>query len=488
MAEAYDTRGARRRALAALAASSSPSTPSTPLALKDLPNDVLVSVFVASKDPHWVRHTIPLVCKAWTELYLSKDASPLHEKLVVDFLKEAVTSRGEKWLDDEEEEEKEVQEGSLSEEEEEGGSQSEGDDESGVGDDVWSDAADADESTDADDGDGGDDESEEKSQSQCTWPASFPVVHASRVIAWAARRADSVRTLSVGGGVNGAFRDFSSEDLGALVAVLSPCLDNILVDFGRCDLEARPLWEALRDSVAPAGRLRALLVKGSFDDPGFEACAEALGTRQLSGSLQCLELRTLFFEYKVGPDSGLPRFPESFWGLTELEALYLIGHFAITALPAGIASLQKLKETKIVCNLHSLPKELGELTGLMMLDVGFNKRLGVTLPLEEAFPAELGRLKSLRVLGLQCCYLRTIPAFVGDLESLEGLDLSLNYNLRIDAPLDFLVNGCPRLRVVNFWKGPIGATWPPVSLGHLQAFEAKLLAKNPNAKVSYDEG
>ena len=58
--------------------------------LNDLPNDLLVSVFVTVRDLHWVRHTIPLVCKAWNELYRSQDASPLHETLEVDFGKEAV--------------------------------------------------------------------------------------------------------------------------------------------------------------------------------------------------------------------------------------------------------------------------------------------------------------------------------------------------------------------------------------------------------------
>ena len=42
-----------------------------------------MSVFVAVGDQRWVRHTFPLVCRAWAELYRSKDASPLHETLEV---------------------------------------------------------------------------------------------------------------------------------------------------------------------------------------------------------------------------------------------------------------------------------------------------------------------------------------------------------------------------------------------------------------------
>ena len=58
------------------------------LTITDLPNDVLVSIFIAAGDSRWVRHTIPCVCKERAELYRSQDASPLYEKLEVDFRKE----------------------------------------------------------------------------------------------------------------------------------------------------------------------------------------------------------------------------------------------------------------------------------------------------------------------------------------------------------------------------------------------------------------
>jgi hypothetical protein len=43
-----------------------------------------------------------------------------------------------------------------------------------------------------------------------------------------------------------------------------------------------PFWEALRDSVAPAGRLRSLVVKGNFVDAFSKSNVEPLG--QLVGS------------------------------------------------------------------------------------------------------------------------------------------------------------------------------------------------------------
>ena len=89
-------------------------------------------------------------------------------------------------------------------------------------------------------------------------------------------------------------------------------------------------------------------------------------------------------------------------------------------------------------------------------------------------------MKSLRELNLYECGLRRVPAFVGELKSLECLDLSCNYTLQIDAStLDLLLEGCPRLRKVSV----PGYDWTPESRAHLKAFKAKLHAKNPDAKV-----
>lgn len=49
------------------------------------------------------------------------------------------------------------------------------------------------------------------------------------------------------------------------------------------------------------------------------------------------------------------------------------------------------------------------------------------------------------------CDLLTLPAFVGELESLELLDLREN-DPQICATLDFLIKGCPRLGDVRLPK------------------------------------
>jgi len=133
------------------------------------------------------------------------------------------------------------------------------------------------------------------------------------------------------------------------------------------------------------------------------------------------------------------------------------------------------------CRLSSLPKELGELSGLTDLHLVRNKNLG-NAPQGKAFSAELGKMKSLRLLDLAFCGLRIVPAFVGGLESLEILGLSRE--LQVDAAtFDVPIEGCPRLREVELHKKSDEAPWTPEALAHLEAFKAKLLAKKPNAGI-----
>ena len=86
-------------------------------------------------------------------------------------------------------------------------------------------------------------------------------------------------------------------------------------------------------------------------------------------------------EEKPGSHKGLEfrlaRFPEFFCTLAELRRFELAGHYRITAIPANISSLKNLEELTVVCNLFSLPKELGELSGLTKLDLGGNDDLGI---------------------------------------------------------------------------------------------------------------
>ena len=504
---------------------STPPPPPKPLTIEDLPKEILVSILMATEDPFWVRHTFPLVCKAWNELYLSKDASPLHEALEVDFRKEHKTARAARKelaaavvaATESTEEEKQAAAAVVA-------------------------AA----------------ENEEEDES--SWPFCRSLVHASRVLSWAERRASSVHKLLLKGKYTKYLEDFGAEDLGALVGVVGSSSTEILLDFDSCDLYEEPFWKALRDSVVPACRLRSSVVRGiaRIKSDIFESRVAPLV--QLAGSLEELELQTVFPhdpEPFDGEELWLPRFPASFFGLKKLRRLVLVGHPLITGIPAEISSLKELEDLNLGCNnLSSLPKELGELSGLTWLNLSYNKSLGnrpygeafpaelgkmkslryldlsgcglrtipgfvgkltslevlnlfisrlSSLPKElgelsgltklklsynrslgnAAFPAELGKMKSLRELRINDCGLRTVPAFLGELESLEVLDVTYNDHLQIDAPLDFLIKGCSHLRAVDLEKRPDGRPWTPQSLARLEAFKARLLAQNPVAKVEY---
>ena len=386
------------------------------LTITDLPNDVLVSIFIAAWDSRWARHTIPCVCTERAELYRSQDASPLHEKLEVDFRKELERALRERLAF------------------------------RGLG-------------------------------------LRRPVVHASRVISWAERRAGWVRELHLAGNYSGALKDLSPEDLGRLVAVVGPSSTALRIgpdpnqwESTFFELCQKPSWKSLRASVFPARRLRSFVVRSA---DASESDVEPLG--QLAGSLEELALSTLHSgdDGSHKQESGLPRFPESFRALTELRHLELVGHARIKAISAKISSLKELQVLDLACcRLSSLPKELGELSGLTDLKLAGNMHLG-NAPQDEAFPAELGRMKSLRLLALAFCGLRAVPAFVGGLQSLERLGLSSE--LQVDtATFDVPIEGCPRLRRAKLYKSE---PWTPESLAHLEAFKAKLLAKNPKAVV-----
>jgi hypothetical protein len=126
---------------------------------------------------------------------------------------------------------------------------------------------------------------------------------------------------------------------------------------------------------------------------------------------------------------------------------------------------------------------LGALTQLEVLDVTGNMALG-TAPDDVALPPELKGMKSLWDLRLISCGLRCVPAFVRELSSLEDILLSSNEHLQFDAPLDYLLVCCPRLRVVTMKKWN-GGTWTPTPLAHLWAFKLKLLEKNPSVEVEF---
>lgn len=94
---------------------------------------------------------------------------------------------------------------------------------------------------------------------------------------------------------------------------------------------------------------------------------------------------------RVSQDIGLLRFLESFRALKKLRRLDLIHHEQITAIPAGISSLQNLEELSFIsCPVPSLPNELGALSRLTRLDFGWNRNLGAA-PRRRGVPSRARR-------------------------------------------------------------------------------------------------
>ena len=406
--------------------SSTSTPPPPPLTINDLPKEVLVSICVTINNPIWEKHTIPLVCKEWNEIYLSKDASPLHETLEVCFNEEIEREAARQGLPPR------LGPATATEAQEPG--------------------------------------------------PRRPVVHVSQVFSWAERRAGSVRKLQLKVAFGESLEDFSAEDLGALVRVVGSSLTEFVFLSGRSEFSEKPFWESLRDSVVPAGRLRSFVFT-CIDSAASASDVEPLG--QLAGSLEEVVLQTMLFRDRGavgGQTKGLQRFPESLCALGELRRLAVTGHEKITALPAAISSLKKLKELELYgCSLSSLPKELGELSGLSKLCLHGNKSLGAAFQ-DVAFPPELRKMKSLQELCLADCGLGAVPAFVGELNSLEFLDLSFNDDLQLET-LDLLIEGCPSLQLVKLGRSPTADPWTEESLDHIEAFIKKLIKKNKDARV-----
>lgn len=399
--------------------------------VNDLPNDIIVSIF-ALFDLRRVRISFPLVCRAWRDLYRSRQASPLHELMV-----------------------------------------------------IYSNVDDA-----------------------------------GRVTAWARRFGPSVRTLRVERAEYRRSR-FTAEQFATLVAILGPHVSSIEIGQHNGSLLRHDFWVSLRSAAAPVGRLRSLAVS-AFECPLSDDDAESF--RGLT-DLEELQLTCHPFA-----GFGFQGFPAALLALTKLRRLRLLGHTGLAALPTAISSLRNLEDLSAnVCCLSSLPAELAEIPALTSLDVGGNWFRVRNVPEASVFPAALRGMTSLRHLDLSVCGLLAVPTFVASLTALESLslnqnsnfrfpdvfgrrltrlrkislaeanlefvpralagatsleeiDLSSNYRLQVEEPLEFLLEGLPRLRVLNLTRDrPFSAT----SLANLEAFRERLRARNPDAQVLF---
>ena len=378
-----------------------------PTTLDDVPNDVLVSIFEFDevRDRRWAVETFPLVCKAWRDVYYSRQASPLHKEIFL----------------------------------------------------------------------------------------SLQTDRASPVLAWARRHAADVRTLFIE--PCNVVRDFSEEDLAELVSVVGPHLTALSIQEGCGSLLRARFWAALEDAVRPGRRLKGLAIEG-IRTPLPGSCAEVLGRCSgLEGLLLSCEA-----DWSGGASSrsvaarnrgswGFSAFPRALLSLPRLDALILEHHPGVASLPAGISELKSLQYISIVgCPLRSLPAEMGALSGLTRLDVGFSS-LGA-VPTATAFPAALGGMTSLRELSLFGRSVSTVPSFVGSLKSLELLLLSGNILGRASAPHHGFPSSFPKmpaLKTLHLHSCNLTAV-PPAVLSSFPGLERLDLGNNSLRELPEDFG
>lgn len=462
-----------------------PTTPTTPTRLDDVPNDVLVTIFSLVDDQRWVRETFPLIAKAFRDLYRSQGAGPLHEKLVLD----AGVDSGQRAIE-------------------------------------WASryASDAKELIirGGDGGGGGLGRVPESITKTTTGDLAALVGVLGRSLVqvtieegcgslleapfWATLRAlafpGQLRSLAI----SGIQKPLSSRDVLPVWSIKS--LETLTLRCGSwTSYGSSPGLRDFPASLPALSNLRHLVLSGHHNLREIPAGVSSL-TKLQSLTVSDCSLQTLF----IGVGS-----------LSNLTSLNISGnHFEIASLP-GMVSLRVLSLRS--CGLRTVPMVAGSFPSLQELYLGGN-RLGLgggfpgdfaaalrltTLELSnnsfssappallsmsqlssldlsqnnltslpENFGQHLCRLKN---INLSSCKIAAVPcaALVGA-TALEVISLEDNASLKIDTPLDFLVDNFPRLRLLKMWKRG-DHVWSGTSTAHIADFIAKLRMKNSAVRL-----
>ncbi|NGX62341.1 MAG: E3 ubiquitin-protein ligase SlrP [Chlamydiae bacterium] len=119
---------------------------------------------------------------------------------------------------------------------------------------------------------------------------------------------------------------------------------------------------------------------------------------------------------------------------------YALSWNCLTTIPQKILEFAEVREiTNLVLvsnKIRIIPKEVGDLSSLKILDLTFNQI--------EEIPDELGKLTNLKQLRLARNKIKNVPEAVGNLTNLEELVLSSNQKLQ---PLPLSVMQLPNLKI-----------------------------------------
>lgn len=124
-----------------------------------------------------------------------------------------------------------------------------------------------------------------------------------------------------------------------------------------------------------------------------------------------------------------------------------------------------------------LPRSLGNLSKLKVLELSFNKISG-------SLPTELGNLKELEVLALNGNFISgSIPSSIGELQNLKQLHLSSN---QLTGSIPVSINTLTELEVFNVFQNELSGK-VPVALSKSRNIREFIIAENnfiPTKEVS----
>lgn len=213
------------------------------------------------------------------------------------------------------------------------------------------------------------------------------------------------------------------------------------------------VFTSLPDEVGRFTRLKALSLHDTLVENLPDSIGELSQLRELVVSYQ----HPSYFRHLIGERCPLCRIPETISSLQKLETLDLSGN-SIRALPEAIGDLKALKILRLAgCPLTALPESIGKLANLEVLDLS-------GCPLKR-LPESLGQLQRLRSMVFEGwnwgdSTLAVLPESLGDLVSLEELDLS-------HAKVKTIPVGIGRLRRLKKLSLPSSITRLPLELGLL---------------------